>query len=86
MSDLSESSSEEQDLSTTSHSNEELKNGHSSRSEEDWPGMDTQNDELFMSMERRLKELVSTTDDLVMNLMMEVIPKEIAYWTVQRWK
>ncbi len=63
-SDLSESSGEEQELSTTSHSSEEV-NGHRSRSEEDWPGMDTQNDDLVMSMERRLKELVSTTDDLI---------------------
>ncbi len=68
-SDLSESSGEEQELMlglrTTSHSSEEVENGHSSRSEEDWPGMDTRKDDLFMSMERRLKELVSTTDDLI---------------------
>ena len=68
-SDLSESSGEEQeltsDLSATSHSNELVENGHSSRSEEDWSGMDARNDDLFMSMERRLKELVSTTDDFI---------------------
>ncbi|XP_064394025.1 uncharacterized protein LOC135341411 isoform X3 [Halichondria panicea] len=64
-SDLSESSGEEQELSTTSHSNEEVENGHRSRSEEDWPGIYTRNDDFVMSMERRLKELVSTTDDLI---------------------
>ncbi len=72
-------------LSTTSHSNEEVENGHSSRSKEDWPGMDTQNYDLFMSMERRL---VSTTDDLIFSDEFDdgSFQKEIAYWTVQRWK
>lgn len=70
-SDLSESSGEEQELAVNhigpSYSNEKLEHySKANSSDEHWSNIDADTDDLYrLSMEKKLKDLVSTANDLI---------------------